>query len=166
MSDLPTALQDLAAKLASLQTVRTQLSNLAASEPTYPATLAADAVAEDAFVKARVAVLIEIAAAAANVVRAQGLIANKAAQVLQSLSGSSAVDGRLYAVSDAAQQHILDLSQGVDLADFDATAIDAATRDFIVNGGLLDVPAKLYDAIGVAPPTPAPAAAQAEQVPA
>ena len=162
MSDLQTTLADLDDKVAALTKIRSDLADLRAGEvtptdPDYQAKLRADVVAENALVQARAAVLVEIAHQAANIVRSQGYMANKAAQVLQTLSASAKMDGRFFAAADTAKQYILDLSNGVDLRDADAKAIDAWTRNFVAGGGFEGISATLYDAIGVTPPSPTPA---------
>ena len=174
MSDLQTTLADLDDKVAALTKIRSELADLRAGEvtptdPDYQAKLRADVVAENSLVEARAAVLVEIAHQAANIVRSQGYMANKAAQVLQTLSASAEMDGRLFAATDASKQYILDLGGGVNLRDGDAKAIDGWTRNFVMAGGFEGMSATLYDAIGVSPPAPVvvPAAdAPVEQVPA
>lgn len=159
MTALDTSLSDLSDKLAALNKIRGELAEMRAgdvapTDPTYQAKTRADMVAEDALIQARAAVLIEVAAQAAQVVRSHGYVANKAAQVLQSLVASAETDGRLFAVADVARQHIATLDRAVDLTDADAQRISNATRNFVMSGGFENMSAELYDAIEVTPTAP------------
>ena len=168
MTDLDTTLSELNEKLAILNRTRADRAEMQAggvtpSDPAYQASLRADVVAEDAFLQARAAALLQVAAQAAHVVRSHGYIANRAAQVLQSLLASAETDGRLFAVADAARQHITALDVAVELTDADAQMIDVATSDFVSNGGFVGVSPALSDAMGITPAAPV-AEPVAEQV--